>query len=741
MANQVQESILNAIQHMVDSNVNRLAVDKTVTATIVKCTNAITSEYRVNYNGGYMLAYAQNGAVYKENTEVYIHVPLGDFTQTKMIVGKAQKITEDSNISFVNSLLNNYNLIGKNPIGGNPSIGLHSYLKEDYQLIYQYGEPENSLVTIDSAALRNTIQSAEVVLMEASFATRLPKEHRMAAKGSYGVVFTLAFKDRDETQEDGTAAIKYLSYQIDSNSMTGNPFLFNSWSDQQNIFSIDTENFLYIDSILAYSKDFVSKDDHINADLHGADILIKEIEFYGLKEISATNGEYKLTLAMPQGNTLFDTGMNSSVSAVAQLQYKESNNLSDSATFYWFAEDSRITSASENYHMYGGVGWRLLSDKDNNYTATFGGYENKAYVNNYMCVVVYKENIILKDTFIIYNEACRRDITITSSLGEVFSFDRGKPKLTCLVNGYESQFERDSVEEFPHPDSLYRFVWSKTDAKGNTTIFNQTERDIQKSIDELIKGGDFSYSTLSALKSIQQDLIGVEFVPGKNTLIYPVKKVDNINIFTCEVFLRDSIADTQEEEYSIGSASIILQNENAASPLDYSIVIENGNQVFQYSVDGVAPNSTRNLDPITILPLQCRFYDPSGNEVNRHTYSVKWIIPLESTMIKRPVEGLEKNPANEKEEWLPTEIYNLEIAENYNYSATNNQIGVIVTYNKQQYTSQTNLTFTKVGENGTNGTDIVAKINPAVELPDNETLILEVDNGVDEDSIPYEEAT
>lgn len=353
MANQIQESILNAIQHMVDSNVNQLAVDKTVTATIEKCTNALTGEYRVNYNGGFMFAYAQDGKTYTPNTQVYVHVPLGDFSKTKMIIGKSQKISDDNNISFISSLMNDYNLIGKNPIEQEKTltIGLHSYLKEDYQLIYQYQDPEHSLVSIDSVALRNTVQDAEALLIETSFSTRLPKAHRLAAKGNYGISFTLAFKDRDNPEK-----IKYLSYQIDNNSMTGNPFLFNSWSDQSNVYDIDTENFLYIDSIIAYSKGFVDKDDIPNANLHGADILLKEFEFYGLKKITAINGDYKLTLAMPQGNTLYNTNKDKTISAVGQLLCKENSNLSDSATFYWFSEDSRVTAASENYHMYGGAG-------------------------------------------------------------------------------------------------------------------------------------------------------------------------------------------------------------------------------------------------------------------------------------------------------------------------------------------------------------------------------------------------
>ena len=733
MANQLQDAVLSAIDTLVSNRIDKIEADKTVTATIVQCTNSLTGEYKVSYNGGTMWAYAQEGATYSQNATVYVLVPQGDFTQKKTIVSKAQALEDDSNITFVSSALSNYNLIGKNPITdtfGQQPVQMCSYLKDNYVLLYKYGEEansENKYLTIDGQELTNNIKDAEAVLIEASFKNRFPKEHKISKSGIFGLQFVLAFADRDNVDEEGNPATKYLSYTIDNNNMTGNPFLFLNWSDQYVIYPIDTENFLYIDSIMAFCNDFVEKDDISNASLWREDVFVKDVEFYGLKTITAINGDYKLNLSMPQGST-FKSILSTDLLQVVGKVTKLSDNLSDSTMFYWFAEDNRITSSSEEYQMYGGIGWRYLKDKGNNYTLSTYGSENRAYENKYLCVAVYKESVILKEHFTIYNEAARRNLSISSSLGVKFSFDRGTPTLTCLIDGKEDNFETGQVNY--HPDSWFRFVWSKVDITGQTIIFNQTKEQLQAAYDQGIKDG-IGYSELSSLRNQILAMEGVVFELGKNKLAYPVKQIDSSANFKCSVYLKDT---ADGEEYNIGTAEITLQNEGAANPNDYYIVIENGDQVFQYSESGVAPDDDRYTDPLEIKNLSCHFFDPAGLEVNNKTYEIKWLVPLESTLIVTPREGMTLNAATGKEEWCVSQDYPMAIADNYDYQALNNQIKAIVTYQGEEYTEETTFLFTKIGENGTNGTDIVGKVYPISNssILDNELLTLELSNGVAE---------
>ena len=98
-------------------------------------------------------------------------------------------------------------------------------------------------------------------------------------------------------------------------------------------------------------------------------------------------------------------------------------------------------------------------------------------------------------------------------------------------------------------------------------------------------------------------------------------------------------------------------------------------------------------------------------------------------MIVTPgTESMTINPVTSRVEWCTSEMYPLAIEADYNYQALNNQIKCIVTYYYQEYTEYTNFLFTKVGENGTNGTDMVAKISPTSDSPilDMELLTLEI---------------
>ena len=820
---ELQDSILKAIDAITKTRIDKLQLDKTVTAEIIKCTNALSRAYKCSYNGGNITAYAAEGATYTNGQSVYVLIPQSDMTKRKTIVGVSSAKEDDANISFVSSALSDYNLIGKNVINDKKNIqpvGLHSYKKEEYFLLYDYAtrnDPSRNYVNIEIEELNNNLKQAEALMIEASFQTRLPKAHKLLQDGIYGLQFVLAFADRDKTEnkyeqylptdnvstryksnqtklqklknkideiwqdaklsleqktsktkaiikqiqnlvsgntsipeketvndlvnglnqiqtpedvdkvfdkmeQEYSGKIKYIPYTIDSNSMTGNPFRFSSWFEQYQIFPIDIENFLYIDSILFYEKDFVDKDNVSMISTWGPDIFLKDIEVYPLKKINAVNGNYKLSLSMPQGSTFRGNTFENQLDIVAKVTEKNINNLSDNTTFYWFKEDNRVVSDSDNYQMYGGAGWAWLEDKGNNYTLYTNAFENRAYENKYLCVAVYKESVILKTYFTLYNEAARRDISISSSLGAKFSFDRGKPVLTCMIDGKSEKFEEGKPHA--HADNLFKFVWAKIDEYNNTTTFLETYEELQKKYDELIHTEGVSYHDLSALKNQMAALSGVSW--NKNVLEYPVTLIDNNARFKCSVYLKDT---PDGEEYSIGSAEILLQNENAATPTDYYITIENGDQVFQYSESGVSPDDERYTDPLKINPLICHFFDPAGLEVNKETYDVKWVVPLENSMIVVPTKSMTMNNANNKIEWYIEEIFPLEIAKDYDYQALNNQLTAIVTYKDQEYTQDTNLLFTKIGENGTNGTDIVAKISPKLKTKNNELLSIVVGRG------------
>lgn len=802
----LQGSLLQAIDYLVNNRIDKINKDVTITCTIKKCNNSLTQEYQVNYNGGFLNAYAQEGTSYSENQEVFVLVPEGDFTKRKLIIGKASQVTEDENITFVSSLINDYNMIGQNTVIDSDGVlpkGLRSYLSSEYILLYQRGDEEHSIISFNENEFSNYVKDAEALLIEASFMTRLPKAHRISKTGKYGIQFVLAFRDtssgdvnkydeylpeidsisaevisgeilsayqkaleaiwgstisvqakQEATQkivkelqnqldyvknnaidgqirvetleqfisniqgidseqkvketftkldEEVVPRIKYISYVLDSNNMTGNPFLYNSYTDQYAIFPIDAANYLYVDSIMIWSEGFVTESDTVQADFWGADILVKEPEIYGLRKITATNGDYVLRLSTPQGAVFTSFEQTDTLTAMGTVMYQVNTNVSDSTTYYWFVKDDRIDASSEEYNIYGGSGWRYLSDKGNNREMETSGYENRAYENIYTLAAVYKEQVILKQEFTFYNEAASRDITIESDLGTTFSFDRGTPVLTCMIDGNSSGFDPD------YPDEYFTFSWSKIDEYGSTTALNVTYEDLEKQYDEAIEAG-LEYNIIASIRNRMIEMEGVEF--DRNVLKYPISQIAASATFSCSVFLKET---ETGDSFFIGSAQITLSNEDVASPTDYYILIENGDQVFQYSESGVAPTSERYQDPQEVLPLECHFYDPAGLEVNAETYAVKWKVPLDNTLIVTPREGMAINPATNLEEWYTQATYPLDIEDSYDYQATTNQVTCIVTYQGVEYQRDSDLFFTKVGENGTNGTDVVCKISPVKE--------------------------
>ena len=858
MADNYQEALIKAIETISKSQVDSLATDKTVTATIASCSDLLTNEYKVSYNGGIMTVYGASGKTYSKGSSVYVLVPEGDFTKKKIIIDSASYKEDDQNISFISSIMNDYNLIGSNTLYEGKDkkvypVGLNSYFRQDAKLIYQKGltfdeNGKNNLLNLDAEELETYMSQADALMIEAKFKTNLPKEHRV--RGKYWLDIVVAVKDGDKTvnefeeylpdiklSEEDKAAIsykevltklkeywfvdeatekaleeakkitneinnayqknlnnngnssaenkaikditesleelltldrnnmleksnvcigrlessiyivpkpKYQTFTISSEEMTGDPHRFYDWSNQYIFCPINTNNFLHLESIVFQSEDFVDKTNIPLATLKGDNIFVQNIEIYGVKKIEATNGEFKLQVGTPQGAIFYSTDESKTLEILGKTT-KADVDISVNTNYYWFVEDMSITSSSSNFNYYAGAGWRWLeSTKGNDKSIITKGSENLSYENHYKCIAVYKQSVILKADITIYNYAVKRKIEIKSDIGTSFSFDRGIPTLTCYINDKAKNFEEE------HSDEDFKFIWSVTEDVKSTITYDKTLEELQKELED-VKNSTIDASLddnkkkiaekekNSKITSLKQrisalDIDGLEF--DKNVMRYPISSANKIANIKCGVFLKNK----NEEEYqSIGTASIDLQNNSDATPTEYYILITNGDQVFQYSESGVAPNNERYTDPLEVKPLECHFYDPTGLEVNENTYELKWKVPLSDSMIVTPAQNMAENPAtgnkelniSPKKEWYLGRVFPLEIQQSYNYFALNNQVTAIVTYDGREYTQDSKLYFTKVGENGTNGTDIVCKIEPkddsinsmlALEFRDNDKI-------------------
>lgn len=870
MADNYQEALIKAIETISKSQVDSLATDKTVTATIASCSDLLTNEYKVSYNGGIMTVYGASGKTYSKGSSVYVLVPEGDFTKKKIIIDSASYKEDDQNISFISSIMNDYNLIGSNTLYEGKDnedkvkkvypVGLNSYFRQDAKLIYQKGltfdeNGKNNLLNLNAEELETYMSQADALMIEAKFKTNLPKEHRM--RGKYWLDIVIAVKDGDKTvnefeeylpdiefklsEEDKVAILsykkvveklrqywfveqitdkevlekaleeakkvtneinnlyqkklnnnnssaenktikdmsnfldelsllkvdnmkekskeyiekleskeyvvpkpKYQTFTISSEKMTGDPHRFYDWSNQYIFCPINTNNFLHLESIVFQSEDFVDETDIPLATVKGNNIFVQNIEIYGVRKIESANGDFKLQVGTPQGAIFYSTDESKTLEILGKTT-KADVDISINTNYYWFVEDMSITSSSSNFNYYAGAGWRWLeSTKGNDKSIIIKGSENLSYENHYKCIAVYKQSVILKADITIYNYAVKRKLEIKSDIGTSFSFDRGIPTLTCYVNDKSKNFEEE------HPDENFKFIWSVIEDTKSTITYDKTLDELQKELEEVenstinadLKDNEKKIAEkekANKITALKQRISALE-IDGlkidRNIMRYPISFINKIANIKCGVFLKSK----DEKGYqSIGTASIDLQNNSEATPTEYYILITNGDQVFQYSESGVAPNNERYTDPLEIKPLECHFYDPTGLEVNENTYELKWKVPLSDSMIVTPTQNMAENPAtgnkeldiSPRKEWYLGRVFPLEIQQSYNYFALNNQVTAIVTYDGREYTQDSKLYFTKVGENGTNGTDIACKIEPkddsinsmlALEFRDNDKI-------------------
>lgn len=742
---QLKESMLQAIDTLINQAVSTREWDQTLLGTIDTCKSALTGEYIVTCNGGKISAFTRDGEEYKPNELVYISVPQGNFNNKKFILGKASTQDRDGNVTFVNSLLNSYNTIGRNLLANEENLwlnskangkGLNSFKVRDGGFVYYYVEDwersdnslqaliskidelnsNNQMLTFNQDEFRNYTAAAEALLIEGTFQTRLNKAHRTSADGHYGLAYTLAFKNRNAAEKENwkdytQSDIEYRTFVLDSSKMFGNPLQYEKAIDQSALFDFDKDNFLFLKSIEVYSEGFEESENITMMNLWGNDIFITMPEIHLLRTITATNGDYTLRLSTPQGATFKTNTTTEILTAQANVTYK-TMDISDQTTYYWFLKDTRITAASDGYHIYGGAGWRYLKEKNTNYILTTSGYENKAYDNQYLVVGVYKQSVVLKQEFSLYNEANARDIIIESDLGNIFSFDRGEPILTCKIKDKDDvDFKEENFDSTGrYPDSYYSFYWAIMTADGTTTSFTESAEEIKEALSNIVLG-ESSFAEISSLRQQLSIVEQVQFSKGihGNKMQYPVGKIANSLTVLCSVFRKESEHGT---EYPIGNASLFLVNEDFATS-DYSIMIVNGNQHFQYDEYGTAPTSEKNLNPQEVLPLSVRFFDPTGIEVNETTYSIRWKVPIGDSMINIPKDmKLSPNAANNYiEELYTAEIFPLQIADYFNYETiSNSQVTAMITYEGKVYEQDSNLWFDKVGDNGTNGTDISVKV-------------------------------
>lgn len=503
---------------------------------------------------------------------------------------------------------------------------------------------------------------------------------------------------------------KIIPLSLDSNRMIGSPLYFKDWTTQYAVFEIeDLQDFNHIDSILFFKRGFETS---LDKEKLKDDIFVKNICFYVLKPLESVSGDYFLKVeCSEQGSILQGAGIKETTFKARFFRKTEDITGNTNISYYWFKEDPSITIRQEFYHPYGGQGWKLINKLTKNSLFTTTYLDNPTLKNNYKCVAVLENSdstVLITAPFIVYNADKGYAIELQSDTGLVFQSDIGTPIITCTINGEEKTTLDDNK-------ILLKYYWSFI-TQDNKTFSLQ---DIQ-----LEEGQELDFSKLTPLnfdyyQSQDQYLKNIKLytLNEKETkdihlttrLQYPISNLSLNEIFTikCDVTKIEN-----EIEVLIGSEEIKLEKRGGVAIEGYHIEFENDGQVFQYDEYGNSPKLNGKLDSLEILPIRAKLVAPNGVELAGTNIQVNWIFNLNNSMII-PLDDVTATNGILKDKT----ICNFDIKDLYDPDAINNQILCHIHFNEKDYYKQTNLLFRKIGENGTNGTDVIVQIKPASSDP------------------------
>lgn len=703
-----ENKILDAIETITNNAIAKAGYDKTIQATIINSVDDLIGKYIVKYQDSEFEVYSNNIDIYyPSGTLVNVSIPNGDFNLRKTIVSAAT----DIQVEYTNIIeeKDKYTDAFGNTIPATQQFGVCSYKDNDICVLYDRDTTENN-INIDIDFIENNIKTKENILCGAEFKTALDYEQQKI--GNYGIVFEIDFLN-PSTQETITN-----QYIVDINEMQGNPYQLLSFVEQYKIFKIDAANFISIKKIYLFAKDFSLQElDKEN------DIFAQNFEFYLLDEIETDLPEfYDMQIQNTNTKKYFDNH-DANVAYIklkAKLQYKNQYMTSEDINFYWFKENTFITNTSEAYCFEGGPGWECLneyniSDGKRYYISNEEISITKESVSNneviIKCVASRDNRILATQSYTILNYDSQYKLTISSSDGDTFYFNNGHPTLTCLINGEDVVNQNDDV---------YTYSWGYVDSNSvyhqlietpeENLIYNTAKEEYDALSSRVAAGIELAAASQEELDRL---LAIVEKYNQRieNNKVHDVDltKILDQAIFKCAVIKNGSIL--------LGTANFTIYNKKETEG-EYYLDILNGTQAFHYTVNGIAPTNTSLMNPITIEPLKVILYDSNGNLIPDEDViggSVHWIIPTKDTLI-----------IAEDSEKLTLDY---QLADNYDENKLyNNNIEVTVFYKGLFLKKQTTFTFTKDGEPGTNGTDVICKIVPNTPHYENGTIDTEYEN-------------
>ena len=253
----VSENLFQAMDIIIAERLNGLNYDKTILCKIEDDSKKDKGEYIVTDGSSTFVAISKD-ASYIKGSSVYVTVPIGDFNQQKLIVGKY--IANNEQYATYQAPFELYIDITENLIEDNISTGLLANGEISEKLIWSWYKPQGQ-------GLRGYTRLG----FNAKFRSWLAALEPIA--GTYGIRIDVEGTEKTTTEESDIH--KNYKFYLTSDEFYGDPYNFDVFYKQEKVFDISKiaevtriQVTFYQDSGSFINKDkdtIVAKDDEGNA--------------------------------------------------------------------------------------------------------------------------------------------------------------------------------------------------------------------------------------------------------------------------------------------------------------------------------------------------------------------------------------------------------------------------------------------------------------------------------------------
>ena len=293
-----------------------------------------------------------------------------------------------------------------------------------------------------------------------------------------------------------------------------------------------------------------------------------------------------------------------------------------------------------------------------------------------------------------------------------------KTRADAILTGWKQQLDKYYTESFENPSSLYVLGPSKVYPKW--TISPEELQQLYVNRED-----PFSYAAVDHVEHIYNNGSTVYSNYQQNTL-YKVQasKIVGEMVISVTASLVENI-DGDIIYSPLETKEIRLVNQ-VGNGLDYDLQIENGTQNFMYSTAGNKPD-------VSIKPLTFKLFSKEdgslvfdsskidNGEVIIENLKPQWKFYVDKTLLVSKYLGSDSSICAPDPTVLnryivykqPIFYYDIAKTYNVNYKERSN-IELSIEYEGATYTAETNFTFSKQGDLGTNGTDLYLSIEDPV---------------------------